>query len=126
MPNEIQTTERVENELQSSSLDALVGRFFAWMQRTFRPHKTHKWAYACGRMPGIHSGKPRELCFRRCCTICGRREEIMRYTHIYQASDGTDWMAGPEWVEETFITVHRGTADRWTAKENKSPENYEP
>lgn len=57
----------------------------------------HEWAYAKGKMPGLYTGEPRDLCFRRCfrrcCVICGLREEILRYERIHKTSDGTEWMA---------------------------------
>ena len=59
----------------------------------------HDWALAEGNSPGVITGKPRELCLRRCCTKCNQREYVMNYTHIYQC-DGVKYMAGPQWVRD--------------------------
>lgn len=60
----------------------------------------HDWAYALGNSPGIFSGAPRPLCFRRACTICHRREEIEHFTRVVFI-DGIEYMAGPHWREST-------------------------
>ena len=77
-----------------------LSRLFAWLAKVFKPSCNHDWAMAPAIAPGVITGKPRELCFRRCCTVCGRREEIMCYRYIHVADDGTRFMASPEWVEE--------------------------
>lgn len=56
----------------------------------------HDWAFALGVSPGIVTGNPRPLCFRRACTKCGKREEIEHYCYIFHCN-GTDYYADPQW-----------------------------
>jgi hypothetical protein len=58
----------------------------------------HEWAFALGVSPGLFGSGPRPLCFRRACTICGRREEIEHYGRIVTV-DGHEYMADPHWRE---------------------------
>jgi hypothetical protein len=66
------------------------------LQRIFGCACKHDWAFALGVSPGIITLEPRELCFRRACTKCGRREEIEHYQTIFD-HEGVSYFAGPQW-----------------------------
>lgn len=68
------------------------------MNALVRLFHRHEWAYALGVSPGVLSGDPRPLCFRRACPGCGRREEIEHFGHVV-AVDGVEYMADPYWRE---------------------------
>lgn len=80
----------------------------------------HEWAYALGISPGVTDGRPRPLCFRRACPVCGRREEIEHYGRVVMV-DGVKYMADPCW-RESEPNAGRTPADQEKRAAGVSPQ----
>lgn len=81
------------------------------MNALVRLFHRHEWAYALGISPGVTDGRPRPLCFRRACPVCGRREEIEHYGRVVMV-DGVKYMADPCWRESEPNAAGRTPADQ--------------